>query len=135
MNSSILLCGLLLGVLTRSLVHAGGDWFDAESIFWTTQLILSGAAGFVSLKQGFLKSLVLLVGAYISTNVYGYAFGSAEARAWVLLGAFSSLVVIFCYPVLAAILGWLVGVFARKFARTTVDIRSLERSRQESERP
>ena len=101
----LLIIGSLLGVLTRSL--APGDFFDPKAAFWTTQLILSGVAAFISFKHGFLKALVMLVGAYLASNLYAYAYGSSETRAWALLGAFSSLFVIFCYPGLAGLLGGL----------------------------
>jgi hypothetical protein len=40
-------------------------------------------------KLGFL--LLLLVGMYLGQNLYAYAFGSSEIRAWMLLGLFSTL--------------------------------------------
>ena len=81
--------------------------FDSLIGFLTTQAALAGAALAVAARHGARPMLALVSGGYLGLNLYPYAFGGAESRAWVVLGAITtlSLVVI---PLIAGSVGALI---------------------------
>lgn len=89
--------------------------FDSTVGFYVCQAVLALPALWASLRFGFLRTLALLFGAWLGMNVYAYAFGSDETRAWILLGLFSSLALLML-PLAASLFGAVARALRRRTA-------------------
>lgn len=103
--------GFLLGALSWGMAYAvSGTFepFDSGVGLLVTQAILSSAALMFGFKKGSIASGVLVAGGYMGMNVYAYAFGGSEARAWAMLGAVTTVGLVIL-PALAGLLGGIVS--------------------------
>lgn len=89
-----LMAGVLLGAGSwglGSVLSGTFEPFDSLIGFLTTQLALAGAAAPVGFRAGGARLAILVLGGYLGLNLYPFAFGGAEARAWAPLGAVTTL--------------------------------------------
>ncbi len=103
----LFVCGCLVGAASwpiAGVLSGRFEPFDSAIGFYVCQAVLALPALWASLRFGLLRTLPLLFGAWVGMNVYAYAFGSDETRAWILLGLFSSLTLLMI-PLAATILG------------------------------
>jgi hypothetical protein len=100
--------------LVVGIACGGGSWslgaalsgtfepFDSSVGFLTTQAVLAGAAFAAAAKYGARAMLVVVLGGYLGLNLYPYAFGGSESRAWAVLGAITTLSLV-VVPLLAGL--------------------------------
>lgn len=110
----------LIGALFAGIVLGAGSWglgavlsgtfepFDSLLGFLTAQAVLGGSAVVAGSKYGSRAMLAVVLGEYLGLNLYAYVFGGAESRAWVVLGAITTLSLI-VMPLLAGLAGVLIG--------------------------
>lgn len=99
--------GILLGALAwaaASLLSGRFEPYDSGLGFAITQIVLCPPAFHTGMKQGMTRAIALVAGSYTGLNLYAYALGGSEARAWALLGAISALLLV-ALPLLAGVLG------------------------------
>ena len=108
------LLALMAGVLLGAASCALGFWltgkfdpFDSSAGFWTTQIVLGGAALFVALNAGAGRLALLILGGYLGLNLYFYVIGGSESRAWAMLAAITTLALL-VQPVLVGLLGLMI---------------------------
>lgn len=85
---------LILGAISWAispLLSGEFEPFDSGLAMSAGQIIMSLFAGYISFQYDFGKLLLAIFGLYIGQVGYWYVFGSDEARAWIVLGAFSTL--------------------------------------------
>lgn len=101
--------GIALGAFSWGISHlVSGNFepFDTGAGFLATQIVLVPAATIAGYRRGIAGSFLLVLGGYIGLNGYAYAFGGSESRAWVMLGAVSTLLLV----IVPAVVGLLGGV-------------------------
>ncbi len=82
--------------------------FDSGLSLLVGQTIMVVYIGYVGLRYGHQKTLVALIGVYLGQVAYSYLFGGSEARAWVLLGTVT--ILLLCvFPLIAGLLGVVIG--------------------------
>lgn len=111
-------CGCLLGAASWPIAGAFSgrfEPFDSAIGFYVCQAVLALPALWAGLRFGLLRTLPLLFGAWLGMNVYAYAFGSDETRAWILLGLFSSLTLLML-PLAASLFGAVARALRRRAA-------------------
>lgn len=97
--------GVVLGALSWSLAAMTSGHFepyDSNLGLLVNQLVLSVPAGVLAFKRGARPSLVFVLGSYLGMNLYVFAFGGGEQRAWFTLGMVTSLLLIVA-PLLVAL--------------------------------
>jgi len=119
MNNQVvnLIIGLLVGAVSWGVVSIVSDKFepfDSGVGFMVGQVILSVIAFWMGYKKRISELLVYLAGAYMGMNIYAYAFGSSEQKAWVLLGMFSTILLII-YPFVCGIIGKIINIAQQKY--------------------
>ena len=105
-----LIAGIVCGAVSWGLGAAFSgafEPFDSLIGFLTTQIVLSGVALAGAARCGVKPMLVLVFGGYLGLNLYPYAFGGSESRAWALLGAITTLSLV-VMPLLAGSVGALI---------------------------
>jgi Zn-dependent protease with chaperone function len=110
---------ILLGSAACGLAHALSgrlEPFDSGRGFLVTQAVLGTAAWFAGWRAGGRMLALMLLGAYIGVNLYFYVVGGSESRAWALLGALTSTVLL-AVPALLGCFGYLIGRAGRARAR------------------
>jgi hypothetical protein len=115
-NLATLFSGIALGAFGWGISHfVSGKFepYDSGVGFLATQVILAPAAAIAGYRRGIAGAFVLVVGGYIGLNAYAYALGGSEYRAWAMLGAISTLLLVIV-PAVAGLLG---GVAKRLVAR------------------
>ncbi len=103
----IFFTGIALGMLSWGAAHVASgkfELFDSDTGFWVAEVILVIATLLAGIKFGVGKSLLLVFGEYLGLNTYVYLFGGAEARSWILLSLFTTLMLL-VYPALAGLIG------------------------------
>lgn len=106
-NLFMFIAGMALGAASWGLgamLSGRFEPFDSLTGFLLTQCVLGGAALVVGIRLGGCSLLSLVLGAYLGLNLHAYAFGGSEARAWVWLGAVTTVALIML-PLLAGIAG------------------------------
>ena len=101
----VLAAGLGCGALSWFAAHAVSGSFepyDSSTGLLTNQLVLGLPAMLLACKPRLVPLLVYFLGAWLGMNVYAYVFGGSEQRAWAMLGAVTSLVLLF-WPVVLAV--------------------------------
>ena len=109
--------GFLAGVASWGVVTVVSDKFepfDSGLGFVLGQIILSSIALWVGYKRRIVTLLTYLLAAYMGMNVYAYTFGGSEQKAWILLGLFSSLFLLF-FPLLSGVIGKIINVIQQKY--------------------
>jgi len=94
---ALIVAGTLLGALSwlaASVVSGTFEPYDSSSGLLVNQIVLSAPAVVLASLHRATVPLLLLAGAYVGMNAYAYAFGGSEARAWVALGAVTSLLLL-----------------------------------------
>ena len=119
MNNQVinLIIGLLVGAVSWGVVSIVSDKFepfDSGVGFMVGQVILSVIAFWMGYKKRIRELLVYLAGAYMGMNIYAYAFGSSEQKAWVLLGMFSTIFLII-YPLVCGMIGKIIYIAQQKY--------------------
>lgn len=102
-----LIAGVLLGAGSwglGSLLSGTFEPFDSLIGFLTTQVVLGGAAALVGLRAGGARLAMVVLGGYLGLNLYPYAFGGSESRAWAPLGAVTTLALV-ALPLVAGAVG------------------------------
>ena len=90
----IFVIGLLLGAVSWAvspLLSGQFEPFDSGLAMFVGQAILSTFVGYIGFRHGFWNMALAILGAYLGQVVYWYTFGNSEARAWIVLGAFTTL--------------------------------------------
>jgi len=90
----IFIVGLAVGAITWAatpLLSGQFEPFDSGLAMWFGQALMSAYGGYIGFRHNFWKLLLAILGMYLGQVAYWYVFGSSEARAWILLGAFSTL--------------------------------------------
>ncbi len=103
--------GILLGAVGWALSHLlSGQFepFDSDTGFLTIQALLAFPAFAFGLKRGLLAACGFVLGGYLGLNGYAYLAGSAETRAWALLGAMTSVTLV-VLPAMAGVVGSVAG--------------------------
>jgi hypothetical protein len=111
-----LFAGIALGAFGWGMSHwVSGKFepYDSGAGFLVTQIVLAPVAAMAGYRRGIAAAFVLVVGGYLGLNAYAYAFGGSESRAWAMLGAISTLLLVIV-PAFAGLLG---GVAKRLIAR------------------
>lgn len=109
--------GFLAGTASWAIVTLVSDKFepfDSGVGFISGQIILSFIAFWLGYKKRISELFIYLLGAYIGMNFYAYIFGGSEQKAWILLGMFSSIFLMF-FPVLFGVIGKVVNVLQQKY--------------------
>lgn len=117
----LFVCGCLVGAASWPIAGAFSgrfEPFDSTVGFYVCQAVVALPALWSSLRFGLLRTLPLLLGAWVGMNVYAYLFGSDETRAWMLLGLFSSLTLLMI-PLAMTMLGAAVGAVRRRTSART----------------
>ncbi len=123
----LFVCGCLVGAASWPIagVFSGRfEPFDSTVGFYVCQAVVALPALWSSLRFGLLRTLPLLLGAWLGMNVYAYAFGSDETRAWMLLGLFSSLTLLMI-PLAMTMLGAAAGMILRRSSARTSNAAAL----------
>lgn len=108
--------GILLGGLSWWVafeVSGSFEPYDSLSGFLVNQLILSAVAAAMGYQRGFAALMLYVFGAYAGLNAYAYIFGASETRAWAVLGAITSIILLFL-PLLAGITARITHVMLTK---------------------
>lgn len=111
----ILLGGLMLGAASWAIspwVSGQFEPFDSGLALTLGQMLMSLYSGTIGYRFGLWKLVLAVFGLYAGQVGYWYVFGSSEARAWIVLGAFSTLLLC-VLPVLSGFL----GIAIRRFWR------------------
>lgn len=99
--------GLVVGAITWALsplLSGKFEPFDSGLALSVGQALMSAYGGFVGYRYRISRLVWAILGMYLGQVGYWYVFGSSDARAWVLLGAFTTLFLC-AFPALAGILG------------------------------
>jgi Zn-dependent protease with chaperone function len=110
---------VLLGSAACGLAHvlSGSlEPLDSGRGFLVTQAVLGMAAWLAGWRAGGRMLALMLLGAYVGVNLYSYVVGGPESRAWALLGALTSTVLL-VVPALLGCFGYLIGRAGRAGAR------------------
>lgn len=99
--------------LITGMISGSFDPYDSSLGLLINQLILAMPALLLAWFYRPRIWLLFLLCAYVGLNVSSYIFGSSEARAWFMLGAFTSLVFLM-FPAALALGLTLFKVFQRK---------------------
>lgn len=102
-----LIAGVLLGAGSwglGSLLSGRFEPFDSLTGFLTTQVVLGGAAALAGYRGGGARLAMVVLGGYLGLNLYPFAFGGPESRAWAPLGAVTTLALI-ALPIVAGAVG------------------------------
>lgn len=95
MRASIIFAvGMILGAVSWFICPLlGGKFepFDSGLALSVGQVIMSVFGGYIGFSYDLGKMFLAVFGLYIGQVGYWYIFGSGEARAWILLGAFATL--------------------------------------------
>ena len=81
--------GIALGAaswMVVPLVSEHIEPFDSAVGLGLGQLLMSIVAFYIGFTRGIRVLLILLLGLYLGMNAYPYVFGTAEQRAWAVLG-------------------------------------------------
>jgi hypothetical protein len=108
----IFVIGVAIGALSwviSPLLSGGFEPFDSGLAMVVGQIAMSAYSGYIGFRYGFAKLLVTVFGMYVGQLGYAYSFGGSEGRAWILLGAFT--IMLLC--VVPALTG-LIGVIIRR---------------------
>ena len=109
--------GLLAGAVSWAVVAVvSGQFepFDSGIGFALGQIVLSVIAFWIGYRKKINVLFGFLLGAWVGMNVYAYTFGSSEQKAWILLGIFSTLFLMF-YPLLFGVIGKIVNIIQQKY--------------------
>jgi hypothetical protein len=112
--------GIALGAFSWGLSHlVSGQFepFDSGAGFMATQIVLVPAAAIAGYRRGFAGSFLLVLGGYIGLNGYAYALGGSESRAWAMLGAVSTLLLVIV-PAVAGLFGGVAKHLVARFLRS-----------------
>jgi hypothetical protein len=102
---SVLAFGLGCGALSWFTAHAVSGSFepyDSSTGLAANQLVLCLPAILLACKPRLALILLYFLGAWLGMIAYAYAFGGSEQRAWAMLGAVTSLLLLF-WPVVLAV--------------------------------
>ncbi len=91
----IFLLGIVFGALSWivcPLVSDRFEPFDTSLGLVIGQIILSVAAISISLRSNPIGLLILILAMHFGQNIYAYAFGGSEQRAWIVLGLLVNLI-------------------------------------------
>lgn len=89
--------GAVIGALSwfiASLVSGKFEPYDSSVGLLVNQFILSASVAFLAWRYRAAVPLLFMAGAYSGLNGYAYVFGSSETRAWAVLGAAVSVLLI-----------------------------------------
>ena len=101
---SVLAVGSGCGALSWFAAHAVSGSFepyDSSTGLAANQIVLCLPAMLLACKPRLVPLLVYFLGAWLGMNAYAYAYGGSEQRAWAMLGAVTSLLLLF-WPVVVA---------------------------------
>lgn len=99
--------GLVVGAISWAVSPVVSGEFEPFDSGWALlfgQAMMSAYGGYIGYRYTFSKVALAIFGMYLGQVGYWYVFGSSEARAWILLGAFST-VLLCVLPALAGIVG------------------------------
>jgi hypothetical protein len=102
-----LLIGIVLGAASWfvvPLVSNKFEPFDSDTGLYIGQALMSAAAFYMGFSRGINILLIFVFGAYVGLNIYPYAFGTSEHRAWAGLGLLMSTLLCIC-PIGVGLLG------------------------------
>lgn len=102
----LLAAGAVAGMLSWAAAQAVSGSFepyDSGAGLLANQAVLAVPAVALALRLRAAAALLYLLGAYAGMNLYAYGVGGAEARAWALLGALTSLFLLVVPALLVAI--------------------------------
>lgn len=108
--------GVLIGAfswLMVGMISGSFDPFDSSLGLLVNQFILAIPAMLLAWLYRARVWLLFLLCAYVGLNAASYVFGSLEARAWFMPGAFTSVVFLF-YPAVLALGLTVFRAFQRK---------------------
>lgn len=91
----IFLLDIVFGALSWTvcpLVSDRFEPFDTSLGLVIGQIILSVAALCISLRSNYIGLLILILAMHFGQNIYAYAFGGSEQRAWIGLGLLVNLI-------------------------------------------
>jgi hypothetical protein len=111
--------GIALGAFGWGISHwVSGQFepYDSGAGFLATQIVLVPAAAMAGYRWGIAASFVLVLGGYIGLNGYAYVLGGSESRAWAMLGAISTLLLVIV-PAVAGLLGGAAKHLITRFRR------------------
>jgi hypothetical protein len=115
-----LFAGIALGAFGWGMSHwVSGQFepFDSGAGFLATQIVLVPAAALAGYGRGIAASFLLVLGGYIGLNGYAYALGGSESRAWAMLGAISTLLLVIV-PAVAGLFGGVAKRIVTRFRRS-----------------
>lgn len=110
--------GLMLGPASwwiAGLASGRFEPFDDGTGFFVCQAMLALPLFALAFRRGLLATLPALPGAWLGMNLYAYALGSDETRAWIVL-LFSSLTLLM-FPLAAMVAGGIGHALRRRAAR------------------
>lgn len=111
--------GLLLGPASwwiAGLVSGKFEPFDDSAGFFVCQAVLALPMFALAFRRGLPTSVPALPGAWLGMNLYAYALGSDETRAWIVLLLFSSLTLLML-PLASMLAGGIGHALRRRAAR------------------
>jgi hypothetical protein len=94
-------CGALSWVVAFA-VSGRFEPYDSSTGLAANQIVLCLPAILLACKPRLALLLFYFFGVWLGMNTYAYAFGGSEQRAWAMLGAVTSLLLLF-WPVVLAV--------------------------------
>ncbi|HEB94363.1 MAG TPA: hypothetical protein ENI94_13065 [Gammaproteobacteria bacterium] len=114
---NLIIIGFVAGAVSWAVVSIVSDKFepfDSSIGFISGQIILSSIAFWIGYKKRIIALFIYLLTSYLGMNVYAYVFGSSEQKAWILLGMFSALFLMF-FPLLSGVIGKIINTVQYKY--------------------
>lgn len=117
--SIIFTVGIILGAVSwfiSPLLSGKFEPFDSGLAMSVGQIIMSVYGGYIGFSYGLGQMFIAIFGLYVGQVGYWYIFGSDEARAWILLGAFATL-----FLCIAPALTGVCGSVIRRILRSKIE--------------